>query len=72
MNGIVNTGESYLNKYGKWTDKSEMKDRLIERAYRQLSEKYGFKETFTAISLDSKVTFIIDNYPIKTILVPGE
>ena len=40
------------DKYdGKWTDMSEMKDSLIERAYSQLNEKLGSKETFTSISL---------------------
>ena len=61
------------DKYdGKWTDMSEMKDSLIERAYSQLNEKLGSKETFTSISLDSKDTFTIDNYPIKAILAPNK
>ena len=72
VKGIVNRGESYLYHDGKWTDISEMKDSLIEKAYRQLNEKLGSKETFTAISLDSKDTFTIDNYPIKAILAPNK
>ena len=66
VKGIVNRGESYLYHDGKWTDMSEMKDSLIERAYSQLNEKLGSKETFTSISLDSKDTFTIDNYLINT------
>lgn len=72
VKGIVNRGESYLYHDGKWTDMSEMKDSLIEKAYRQLNEKLGSKETFTSISLDSKDTFTIDNYPIKAILAPNK
>jgi hypothetical protein len=45
---------------------------LIERAYSQLNEKLGSKETFTSISLDSKDTFTIDNYQIKAILAPNK
>lgn len=67
VRGIVNKGESYLYKDGKWTDMSEMKDSLIERAYKQLKGKLGTKDTFTPISLDSKDTFTVDNYPIKAI-----
>ncbi|MBR1482032.1 MAG: hypothetical protein IJ598_03575 [Ruminococcus sp.] len=70
VTGIVNQGESYLYRNGKWTDMSEMKDSLIEQAYRQLNERLGSKETFTKISLDSKDTFTVDNYPIKAILTP--
>ena len=74
----LHKSETYLmvgieDKYdGKWTDMSEMKDSLIERAYSQLNEKLGSKETFTSISLDSKDTFTIDNYPIKAILAPNK
>ena len=68
VRGIVNKGESYLYKDGEWTDMSEIKDSLIERAYKQLNKKLGSKDTFTPISLDSKDTFTVDNYPIKAIL----
>lgn len=67
VRGVVNKGESYLYKNGKWTDMTEMKDSLIERAYKQLNQKLDSKDTFTPISLDSKDTFTIDNYPIKAI-----
>ena len=68
MKGVINKGESYFYKDGKWTDMSEIKDSLIERAHRQLVDKLGSKKTFTPISLDSKDTFTVDNYPIKAIL----
>lgn len=72
VRGIVNKGESYLYKEGKWTDMSEMKDSLIDRAYKRLNEKLGSKTTFTPISLDSKDVFTVDNYPIKAILSPND
>lgn len=68
VKGVINKGESYFYKDGKWTDMSEIKDSLIERAHRQLVDKLGSKKTFTPISLDSKDTFTVDNYPIKAIL----
>ena len=67
VRGVINKGESYLYKDGKWKDMSEMKKSLIERAYKQLNDKLGSKETFTPIKLDSKDTFTVDNYPIKAI-----
>ncbi len=67
VRGIINKGESYLYKNGKWTDMSEMKNSLIERAYKQLKNKLGSKQTFTPIKLKSKDTFTVDNYPIKAI-----
>lgn len=67
VRGVINKGESYLYKDGKWKDMSEMKKSLIERAYKQLNNKLGSKETFTPIKLDSKDTFTVDNYPIKAI-----
>jgi hypothetical protein len=45
----------------------KMKNSLIERAYKQLKNKLGSKQTFTPIKLDSKDAFTVDNYPIKAI-----
>ena len=67
VRGIINKGESFINKNGKWTDMSETKESLIERAYEQLVKKLGSRKNITPISLDSKKTFTVDNYPIKAI-----
>ncbi len=67
VRGIINKGESFIYKDGKWTDMSETKESLIERAYEQLVKKLGSRKNVTPISLDSKKTFTVDNYPIKAI-----
>ena len=67
VRGIINKGESFIYKDGKWTDMSEIKESLIERAYEQLVKKLGSRKNITPISLDSKKTFTVDNYPIKAI-----
>ena len=67
VRGIINKGESFIYKNGKWTDMSEIKESLIERAYEQLVKKLGSRKNITPISLDSKKTFTVDNYPIKAI-----
>ena len=71
VRGIVNEGESYLYTDGKWSDMTAAKDSLIERAYQQCVAELGSRKTMTPIRLDSKATFIIDNYPIKAILSPS-
>ena len=65
-NGIVNKGESFLYTNGKWTDMTEAKDSLIERAYKQCAEEGASDKALPDIELDKK-TFVIDNYPIKAI-----
>ncbi len=67
VRGIINKGESFIYKNGKWTDMSDIKESLIERAYEQLVKKLGSRKNITPISLDSKKTFTVDNYPIKAI-----
>ena len=69
MKGIVNQGESYLYTDGKWNDMTQMKDSLLERAYRQCLENIASDKAVPDIEPDQK-TFTVDNYPIKAILTP--
>ena len=70
VKGIVNKGESFLYKDGKWTDMTERKDSLLETAYKQCAEGLKNKDV-PEIELD-KTTFVIDNYPIKAICSPDK
>ena len=67
VNGVINKGESFLYSDGKWTDMTEQKDSLLERAYTQCAEKNASDEALPDLELDRK-TFVLDNYPIKAIL----
>ena len=70
VKGIVNEGESFLYKDGKWSDMTEAKDSLIDRAYQQCAENIKSNKALPDIELDKK-TFAIDNYPIKAIYAPN-
>lgn len=72
VRGIINQGESRLYTDGKWSDMTEHKESLIERAYRQCTEKYASTEDAEKLRLDSKDSFAVDNYPIKAILIPDK
>lgn len=67
VNGIINKGESFLYANGKWTDMTEQKDSLLERAYTQCAENIASDKAVPDIEPDKK-TFTVDNYPIKAIL----
>lgn len=69
VNGIVNRGESYLFTGGRWIDMTEMKDSLINRAYKQCTEIIASDKAMPDIEVDKK-KFTLDNYPIKAILAP--
>ena len=69
VKGIVNKGESFLYKDGKWTDMNERKGSLLESAYKQCAEGLKNNKDVPEIELD-KSTFAIDNYPIKAISAP--
>lgn len=69
VKGIVNKGESFLYKDGKWTDMTERKDSLLESAYKQCAEGLKNNKAVPEIELD-KSTFALDNYPIKAISAP--
>lgn len=71
VRGVINKGESFLYTDGKWSDMTDNRDSLIERAYRQCADQLGTKQTFTPIKLDSKDAFTVDNYPIKAISAPA-
>ncbi len=65
-NGVINKGESYLYKDGKWIDIGNMKDTLAKQAYEaNLAE--NLPDDFKAQSVED---IAVDNYPIKAILVP--
>lgn len=71
VRGVINPGESYRFTDGKWSDMTQLKDSLTEKAFEQCSQKYADRKTSTEIKLDSKDTFTVDNYPIKAILAPA-
>lgn len=67
VTGIINKGESYLYTDGKWSDMSQMKADLCERAYQQCADDLKTNKALPKISLDKK-TVTVDNYPIKALL----
>ena len=69
---VVNKGESYLWEKGSWTDLSRMIGTHIDIAFEQIGNEIGKKERELPIKLDSKDTFVVDNYPIKAILDPSK
>lgn len=69
VNAVVNKGESFVYTDGKWSDMSDNKDSLIEKAFKQAKDEIGLRKTTTPIKLDSKDSFTVDNYPIKAISV---
>ena len=70
VNGIINKGESFLYANGKWSDMTEAKDSLLERAYAQCAKNLASDKSVPHIELDKK-TFTVDNYPIKAISAPN-
>ncbi len=70
--GVVNAGESYRYTDGTWTDVTELKDDMIERAYLQCNAAFEGRDTSTPIDLENKSSFVIDNYPIKALLIPAD
>ena len=71
VRGVINPGESYLYSDGKWSDMTAAKDSLIERAFKQGVKEIGSRKITTKVSLESKDTFTVDNYPIKGIAAPA-
>ena len=71
VRGVINPGESYLYSDGKWSDMTAAKDSLIERAFEQGVKEIGSRKITTKVSLESKDTFTVDNYPIKGIAAPA-
>ena len=69
---VVNKGESYLWEKGSWTDLSRMIGTHIDIAFEQIGNEIGKKERELPIKLDSKDTFVVDNYPIKAILAESK
>ena len=67
VKGIVNEGESFLYKDGKWSDMTESKDSLLKRAYQQCTETFASDSALPKIEIKEN-TFTFDNYPIKAIL----
>ena len=71
VKGVVNKGESFLYKDGKWTDMTEAKESLLERAYKHCTEDIKSNKALPELELDKK-TFTVDNYPIKAISAPKD
>ncbi len=69
VKAVVNKGESYVYSDGKWSDMKDKTDALKEQAQKQIKDEFGGRKTNTAIKLESKDTFAVDNYPIKGISV---
>ena len=70
VKGVINKGESWFYSDGKWSDMSDIRDSLIDTAYRHCIEEFD-PDDLKDIEADSKETFTIDNYPIKAILHPS-
>lgn len=68
VKGIINKGESFLYSNGKWTDMTEMKDSLLNRAFEQCAKGLKSNKAVPEIELNKK-EFALDNYPIKAISV---
>ena len=71
VSGVINKGESYLYKDGKWSDMSTMKESLTDRAYELCSEVIATDKALPKLELKGKDSMAVDNYPIKAILVPA-
>ena len=69
VNGVINAGESWLYKDGKWTDLAELKESIIEAHYQEALESFGSEEAFLARIPAGRDAIMIDNYPIKAFLV---
>ena len=68
---IINKGESYLFKDGKWIDQTEVAKEYIKGKYEEESKEYGgdeMQETY----LNGIDDFGMDNYAIKAFIVPAE
>ena len=72
VTAVVNKGESYVYSDGKWSDMTDKTDSLKEQAQKQIKGEFGGRQTNTPIKLDSKDTFVVDNYPIKAISVSAK
>ena len=66
--GVINKGESYSFRDGKWKDLTEIKDELAKTALEEDNTR-NVPDNFKALSID-RIT--IDNFPIKAILVPSD
>ena len=67
VRGVINQGESFLYSGGKWSDMTEARDSLAERAKKQCAESLASDKSLPSLSLEKK-EFAVDNYPIKAIL----
>ena len=72
VRGIINKGESWLFTDGKWTDMSDMKGSLVDRAYEQCTEELNSDKSLPELKIKGKDSFTVDNYPIKAILALAE
>ena len=67
VHGVINQGESFLYRGGKWSDMTEVKNSLAERAKKQCADSLTSDRSLPSLSLENK-EFAVDNYPIKAIL----
>ena len=67
VRGVINQGESFLYSGGKWSDMTEARDSLAERAKKQCADSLTSNRSMPSLSLENK-EFAVDNYPIKAIL----
>lgn len=67
---VVNKGESYVFKDGKWTDFSQAGQDIVKAMYDEELESSG-REDFDSSYPNGIKDFGVDNYPIKAFLIPA-
>ena len=68
VKGVINKGESFLYKDGKWTDETELVSGLVKTAF----EEHSSKLLADTMKPETEDGIAVDNYPIKAILVPAD
>lgn len=71
-NGVINKGESFLYADGKWSDMSELKSSLIDSVYQYCSDTDDLDHVLISRNPEGKENFVVDNYPIKGLLIPAK
>lgn len=70
--GIINPGESYLYSDGKWSDMAAIKDSLLDSVYQNCQTSNDLDNILLSRNPEGKENFVIDNFPIKGLLVPAD
>ena len=71
VNGVINKGESYLYSNGKWSDMTDIKESLTDKAFSQSAVDITNNKLVPPLEGITRDRIRIDNYPIKAILTPS-